>query len=647
MGIGLCLVQETARVGRLGLIDEYRLNFMPVVLGAANSSSPTKPELRYLGSEDLPQGVVMARYVPGEQRNRPRSAASQTINRPMRIRPLHFAGFLVVLNLVQVALTELTSDEGYYWFYSRSLEWGYAEHPPLIALMVRIGYALFPNQLGVRLVNVILNALSVLLLFKLVPRREPKNDARIYLMVLSLPLLNYLAFIIFPDGPLLLFVVSFLMGYRRFLAKDDLPAVLLVGLSTALMLYSKYLGILVVGFTVLSNLRLLRSPKFWLAMLLALVLFLPHLAWQFTHRFPTFEYQLEGRAAPISTSHLFEYISQQLLAIGPGLIFIPFVYRTQDRFERALQVICIGTFVLFLFTALTMFVHFHWTAITLFPLLLLASKYYEDDKRKRLFHFLVLPMGLAVVLLRLYLMFWIVPVNHTSVDYYHGRDLWSRDIQQVAGDRPVFFGRNARESALYAFYSGQMGVALQTDRHHRSQYELWNYEDSLQGREVVMVMNSPFTGSTELRTRMEKTVHYFIAPDFSSYFNIPVEVAFPPTVKSGDSVAVVVRIANPRRTALRFERAAFPRAPTLLYVILKDGQKVHGGELNVFPEGTVIPPGGQGEFATSLRLPALVEGVHTVAFGIRYAPLSDAYTSKPREFRVSHRDREREGAIPR
>ena len=179
----------------------------------------------------------------------------------MRIKPLHFAAFLVVLNLVQVALTELTSDEGYYWFYSRSLEWGYAEHPPLIALMVRIGYALFPNQLGVRLVNVILNALSVLLVFKLVPRRDSKNDARTYLMVLSLPLLNYLAFIIFPDGPLLLFVVSFLIGYRRFLAKEDVPAVLLIGLSTALMLYSKYLGILVVGFTVLSNLQAAALPQ--------------------------------------------------------------------------------------------------------------------------------------------------------------------------------------------------------------------------------------------------------------------------------------------------------------------------------------------------------------------------------------------------
>ena len=199
---------------------------------------------------------------------------------------------------------------------------GCAEHPPLVALFVRMGYALFPNELGVRLVNVILNALGVLLLFKLVPRRDPKTDAHIYLMVLSLPLLNYLAFLIFPDGPLLFFLVCFLIGYKRFLAQEDLPAVLLMGFSTALMLYSKYHGILVVGFTVLSNLKLLRSPKFWLSMLLALVLLLPHLAWQYAHHFPTFQYQLEDRAVPISLGHLYEYISQQLLAIRPGLIFI-------------------------------------------------------------------------------------------------------------------------------------------------------------------------------------------------------------------------------------------------------------------------------------------------------------------------------------
>lgn len=552
----------------------------------------------------------------------------------MKIRPLHFFIFWLVLNLVQAAFTELTSDEAYYWFYSQSLEWGYYDHPPFIALMVRLGYALFPNELGVRLVNVILNALSVLLLFRLVPRGEQGRDVRIYLMVLSLPLLNYLAFIIFPDGPLLFFFVLFLIGYKRFLEKEDLPSVLLMGCSTALMLYSKYHGVLVVGFTVLSNLRLLRSPRFWLSMVLALVLFLPHLGWQYAHQFPTFQFHLKGRTTSFTTRYLLEYVSQQLPAIGPGLLFIPFVYRTQDRFERALQLLCIGTFGFFLFTALKAFVHFHWTSIALFPLLLLASRFYDEEKRKKLFQFLVLPLAFAVVVLRLYLMFQIFPVNHLNVDYYHGRKLWAEDIERVAGDRPVLFGDNFRESSLYAFYSGHTGMALQSGERRRSQYELWNQEDRLQGRDVVLVQDRPFAGSRELRTRMDKTVHYFIAPGFSSYYNIPLEAAFPPAVKSGDSVAIPITVSNPRSTALRFAREGFPRAPALFYVIRKDGQEVHRGVLDVFAEDAVIPPGGQREFTASLQLPPLEEGAHTVNFGIRYEPLLDSYNSKAYEFRV-------------
>ncbi|HEX5751336.1 MAG TPA: glycosyltransferase family 39 protein [Archangium sp.] len=552
----------------------------------------------------------------------------------MKIRPLHFFLFWLVLNLVQAAFTELTSDEAYYWFYSRSLEWGYYDHPPFIALMVRLGYALFPNELGVRLVNVMLNALSVLLLFRLVPREHPGRDTLIALMVLSLPLLNYLAFIIFPDGPLLFFLVLFLLGYKRFLEKEDLAAVLLLGCSTALMLYSKYHGVLVVGFTVLSNLRLLRSPRFWLSMVLGLVLFLPHLGWQYAHQFPTFQFHLKGRTTAFTTRYLLEYVSQQLPAIGPGLLFIPFAVRAQDRFERALRFLCVGTFGFFLFTALKAFVHFHWTSIALFPLLLLASRFYEEEKHKRLFRFLVLPLAFAVVVLRLYLMFRIFPVNHLNVDYYHGRKLWAEDIEKVAGDRPVLFGDNFRESSLYSFYSGHTGVALQSGERRQSQYELWNYEDGLQGREVVLVQDRPFAGSTELRTRMDKTVHYFIAPAFSSYYDIPVEAAFPPTVRSGDTVALSVTVSNPRNTALRFARDGFPRAPALFYVIRKAGQEVHRGTLDVFAEDTVIPPGGQREFKTLLQLPALEEGAHTVVFGIRYEPLLDAYDSRPREFRV-------------
>ncbi len=52
---------------------------------------------------------------------------------------------------MQSGLTELQDDEAYYWVYSHFLDWGYFDHPPMTALLIKMGYAIFHNELGVRL----------------------------------------------------------------------------------------------------------------------------------------------------------------------------------------------------------------------------------------------------------------------------------------------------------------------------------------------------------------------------------------------------------------------------------------------------------------------------------------------------------------
>ena len=57
-----------------------------------------------------------------------------------------FVAFWFLINVFQAATTELTSDEGYYWFYASKLEWGYYDHPPLLALFIKIGGKLFNSE---------------------------------------------------------------------------------------------------------------------------------------------------------------------------------------------------------------------------------------------------------------------------------------------------------------------------------------------------------------------------------------------------------------------------------------------------------------------------------------------------------------------
>src|SRR4029079_11542839 len=64
---------------------------------------------------------------------------------------------LVALRLVAAAWTPITFDEAYYWTWSKHLAGGYYDHPPAVALVIRLGTMIAGDTpFGVRLVSILL-----------------------------------------------------------------------------------------------------------------------------------------------------------------------------------------------------------------------------------------------------------------------------------------------------------------------------------------------------------------------------------------------------------------------------------------------------------------------------------------------------------
>ena len=72
------------------------------------------------------------------------------------------------INVWQAAQLELINDEAYYWMFSRFPDWGYFDHPPMVAWWINIG-AWAGGELGVRLASLICWTLGGWLFVQLSP----------------------------------------------------------------------------------------------------------------------------------------------------------------------------------------------------------------------------------------------------------------------------------------------------------------------------------------------------------------------------------------------------------------------------------------------------------------------------------------------
>lgn len=467
---------------------------------------------------------------------------------------LIFLGLWTLLNIIQAIFVEVHADEAYYWVYSRFLDWGYFDHPPMVALFIKIGDALLPGTLGLRLFSVITSTLSIFLLWKIV-KPYAENIKLFILLFASVVLFHVYGFITTPDSPLFFFTVLFFYVYQKYVASDQLKWAFLLALVIACLLYSKYHGILVLFFTILSNLKLLKRPSFWLIVGVAVLAFLPHIWWQVQNNYPSFYYHVIDRSAAFyKTKFTTEYLLAQLALAGPLVGW--FIYQAavrskmEDAFIRAIKVNFYGIFIFFLFSTLKGRVEAHWTLPGMLCLFILAYLFMAKKEIPKWFEKLAIVNIVLIILIRLIL---IIPIDSLmkikAVAYYFGNQVWAKQIHEKAGDAPVIFTDSFQVPSRYNYYTrSTKGFGYDSRYYRKNQYDIWSLEDSLRNKKVYYVLQASHgEGITQDTISTSKGLYYgrWIEA-LRMYQKVAVNPVEKLTVlKKGTEISLKLKITNP------------------------------------------------------------------------------------------------------
>src|SRR3954469_1428105 len=238
---------------------------------------------------------------------------------------------LLALRLVAAAFTPLTFDEAYYWTWSKHLAGGYYDHPPMVAVLIRIGTLIAGDtEFGVRLVSILLAIPMSFAVYRsaeiLFGGRRLAATATILLNVTLMAALGTV--IVTPDAPLLV-ASSFVLFYlAKVLATGRGAWWLAVGAAVGLALLSKYTAlffgpaILIWLIAVPKLRRWLISPWPYLGGVIAFGIFSPVILWNADHQWVSFVKQLgRARIEVFRPVYIAELIPTQF-AFATPLVFI-------------------------------------------------------------------------------------------------------------------------------------------------------------------------------------------------------------------------------------------------------------------------------------------------------------------------------------
>ena len=417
---------------------------------------------------------------------------------------------IFVFHALLGAQLELSYDEAYYWVYSQYLSWGYFDHPPMVAIFIKAGTLLFgKTEFAVRAFFNLAMFGSIYLIWKMADAKI----VNVLLMFFSMPLLYFSGVFALPDTPLLLFTLLFFYQLKTYLKSDTPLNVILLSLAIAAMFYSKYHGLLIIILTVVAHPTFLKRKSFWICALLVVVLYLPHIIWQYQHDFVSFVFHLTGRTEKhFDLGNIVNYVVGQIALMGLTLVPVYFFYRKRIElykpFNRILLFNSVG-FLAFLFLlSFRNQIEANWSITCGAALIILfAGKVVHT---RRLFGFALIPILLGLTIKILLWNSETVEKMTNSTDNRLNEIIYWKEIRvpaikDICKDRPIV-ADTYQIAAKVSFYTDQMVPALHINGRD-SHYSLLDLGEKAKRGKFCYLSVKPEQRSVRIETNFKDPVY--------------------------------------------------------------------------------------------------------------------------------------------
>jgi 4-amino-4-deoxy-L-arabinose transferase-like glycosyltransferase len=236
---------------------------------------------------------------------------------------LAFIKFLLPF-ILQDSMYELHRDEMLYIQQGNHLAWGFMEVPPMLSIFAKLALSLGGSFFWIKFWPSLFGAANVFIVCAMAAEMGGRAFAQ-FIAGSGLIAGGYLrVHFLFQPNFLEIFFWTLSVYYGiRYINSKQIKYIYFLAVSLALGWLSKYsvaffaAGIFV-GLLLTSNRSLFTSAHLYLAIVLALLIILPNLLWQYNHKFPVVHHMKELRETQLKYINPLDFLKDQVLMNLPG-----------------------------------------------------------------------------------------------------------------------------------------------------------------------------------------------------------------------------------------------------------------------------------------------------------------------------------------